>query len=267
MADDAGYETIRYTRRAHVGTLTLNRPAKLNALNPQMRTELGHLGARLAEDDGLHCLVVAGAGSSFSAGLDLAEAMTGTLARFAERDPDDEETIELGLEVAGVFEFIPELRCPSVAAVHGHAYGAGLQLALACDFRIFAEGARVGLIEGRYGLLPDMGATFRLPRIIGEGRARELILLGEIVDAAEAFRIGLANRIVPDDQLDSAVNEFAERLAAQPPTAVHGARAAIDAGWRLDSATSLRMAVAAQARCLASDEFKGVLRPSGSASR
>ncbi|MUM27881.1 enoyl-CoA hydratase/isomerase family protein, partial [Mycolicibacterium sp. CBMA 295] len=237
-------------------TLTLNRPAKLNALNPQMRTELGHLGAQLAEDDTLRCLVVAGAGTSFSAGLDLSEAMTGTLAQFVDRDPDDDETIELGLAVAGVFEFIPQLPCPSVAAVHGHAYGAGLQLALACDFRIFAEGARVGLTEARYGLLPDMGATFRLPRIIGEGRARELILLGEIIDAAEAFRIGLANRIAPDHQLDSAVDEFAERLAAQAPLAIRGARAAIDAGWRLGPATSLRMTVAAQARCLASDDFK-----------
>ncbi|MEV0672283.1 enoyl-CoA hydratase/isomerase family protein [Mycobacterium sp. NPDC050441] len=253
------YETIRYDRRAHVGTLTLNRPAKLNALNPQMRTELGHLGAQLADDDTLRCLVVAGTGRSFSAGLDLAEAMTGTLARFVDRNPEDDATIELGLDVAGVFEFIPKLPCPSVAAVHGHAYGAGLQLALACDFRVFAEDARVGLTETRYGLLPDMGATFRLPRLIGEGRARELILLGQIIDAAEALRIGLANRVVPDDQLGSAVAEFAGQLAAQPPAAVRGARAAIDAGWRLGPAAGLRMAVAAQARCLASDEFKNAL--------
>lgn len=253
------YETIRYARRAHVGTLTLNRPAKLNALNPGMRTEIRDLGAQLAGDVALRCLVIAGAGTSFSAGLDLTEAMTGTLAQFADRDPDDDATIDLGLEVAGVFEFIPKLPCPSIAAVHGHAYGAGLQLALACDFRIFAEGARVGLTETRYGLLPDMGATFRLPRLVGEGRARELILLGEIIDAAEALRIGLATRVVPDDQFGSAVAEFAEQLAAQPPAAIRGARAAIDAGWRLGPAAGLRMAVAAQARCLASDEFKNAL--------
>ncbi len=259
MAERTGYQTIRYERRAHVGTLTLNRPAKLNALNPEMRTELGDLGAKLADDDTIRCLVVAGAGTSFSAGLDLDEAMTGTLARFAGRDPDDDATIDLGLEVAGVFEFIPKLPCPSIAAVHGHAYGAGLQLALACDLRIFAEGARVGLTETRYGLLPDMGATFRLPRLVGEGRARELILLGEVIDAAEAARIGLANRIVPDDQLGSVAAELAERLAAQPPAALRGARAAIDAGWRLSPAAGLRMAVAAQARCLASDEFRNAL--------
>ncbi len=208
MAAHTEYETIRYTRRSHVGTLTLNRPAKLNALDPQMRTELNRLGAQLADDDTLRCLVVAGAGTSFSAGLDLAEAMTGTLAQFVDRDPDDEETIRLGLDVAGVFEFIPKLPCPSVA---------------------------------------------------GESRARELILFGEIIDAAEAFRIGLANRVVTNNQFDSAVTEFADRLAAQSPMAVRGARAAIDAGWRLGPATSLRMAVAAQARCLASDEFGNAL--------
>ena len=104
-------------------------------------------------------------------------------------------------------------------------------MALACDFRIFAEGTRVGLIETRFGLLPDMGATVRLPRIIGEARARELILLGEIVDADEALRIGLANKVVSGHDLEAAAVELAERLAAQPPLAVRGARQAIDAAW------------------------------------
>ncbi|GAS92256.1 enoyl-CoA hydratase/isomerase family protein [Mycolicibacterium brisbanense] len=249
------YETLDYSRRGGIGTLTLNRPDKLNALNPQMREELCRLGALLADDDTLRCLVVTGAGTSFSAGLDLSEAMTGTLAQFVGRTPD-EETVALGLGIAGVFEFIPELPCPSVAAVRGHAYGAGLQLALACDFRIFAADARVGLTESRYGLLPDMGATFRLPRIVGEGRARELILLGEIIDAAEALRIGLANRVVAGDELDYAADEFAERLAAQPSLAVRGARAAIEAGRHLGSAAALRVAVEAQARCLNSADFQ-----------
>ena len=88
--------------------------------------------------------------------------------------------------------------------MRGHAYGAGLQLALACDFRIFAEGTKVGLLETRYGIMPDMGATVRLPRIVGESRARELILLGDIIDADEALRIGLANRVVAAADLDAA---------------------------------------------------------------
>lgn len=249
------YQTIRYGRLGQVGTLTLARPDKRNAVNPAMRAELVQLGARLLGDDTLRCVVVTGDGPSFCAGIDLVEDMAGTLAAFAER-PVDDETVQLGLQVAGTFEWIPRLGCPSVAAVRGHAYGAGLQLALACDFRVFSDDARVGLTETRYGLLPDMGATFRLPRIIGEGRARELILLGEVVDADEALRIGLANRVVGDDELDSAAFEFAEHLADQSLVAVSGARRAIDAGRGLDDAASLRAAVAEQARCLASAEFR-----------
>ncbi|OBJ32151.1 enoyl-CoA hydratase/isomerase family protein [Mycolicibacter heraklionensis] len=249
------YRNIRYDRSEHIGTLALSRPEKRNAINPAMRAELDHLGSQMLADETLRCLIVTGDGPSFSAGIDLVEDMAGTLTEFAER-PLDDETVELGIRVAGTFEWIPQLGCPSVAAVRGHAYGAGLQLALACDFRILAHDARVGLTETRYGLLPDMGATFRLPRLIGEGRARELILLGEVVDAAEALRIGLANRVVGDDELDSAAREFAQRLASQPPVAVRGARRAIEAGRTLDDATSLRAAVTEQARCLASDEFQ-----------
>lgn len=249
------YQTIRYDRRDDVGTLTLARPEKRNAVNPAMRAELDHLGRQLLADEALRCLIVAGDGPCFSAGIDLVEDMAGTLTAFAER-PVDDETVERGLRMAGIFEWIPRLDCPSVAAVRGHAYGAGLQLALACDFRILARDARVGLTETRYGLLPDMGATFRLPRLVGEARARELILFGKVIGAAEALRIGLANRVVGDDELDSAAREFAECLASQPPIAVQGARRAIDAGRRLDDAAGLRAAVAEQARCLASDEFR-----------
>jgi enoyl-CoA hydratase/carnithine racemase len=244
------YETIRYDRKGHIGTLTLARPEK----HPTMRSELLELGERLKTDETLRCLIVAGDGPTFCAGIDLTEDMAGTLGEFARR-PFDDKIVELGLAVAGAFEWIPRLGCPSVAAVRGHAYGAGLQLGLSCDFRIFGESARVGLIETRYGLLPDMGATFRLPRIIGESRAREMILLGNIIGADEARRIGLANRVVDDNELVSAAGEFADRLAAQPPLAVRGARRAIDVGQRADADRGLRTAVEEQARCLLSEDF------------
>lgn len=249
------HQTIRYERAGHIGTLTLARPQKRNAQNPLMWQELATLGADLLADQTLRCLVVAGEGPSFSAGIDLVEGMAGMLAEMAQR-PLDENTLELGLAVAGTFSWIPRLSCPSVAAVRGHAYGAGLQLALACDFRVFGRGARVGLVETRYGILPDMGATVRLPRIVGEGRARELILLGEVIDAAEALRIGLANRVVDDGDVESAAAELAARLAAQPPLALQGARRAIDAAWSRDADDSFRVAVEEQIRCLASDDFK-----------
>lgn len=161
------YQTIRYERSGHIGTLTLARPDKRNAQNPLMWQELARLGTQLLPDETLRCLVVAGEGPSFSAGIDLVEGLAGMVPKLTERPPD-EHTLEVGLAAAGTFSWIPRLGCPSVAAVNGHAIGAGLQLALACDFRVFAQGARVGLTETRYGILPDMGATVRLPRIVGE---------------------------------------------------------------------------------------------------
>ena len=249
------YQTIRYQRQGGVGTVTLARPGKRNAQNPLMWQELARLGAELLPDETLRCLVVAAEGPVFSAGVDLAEGMTGLLGEWADRT-DEEQAMAEGTAAAGTFSWIPELGCASVAAVRGHAYGAGLQLALACDFRIFAEGTKVGLIETRFGLLPDMGATVRLPRIVGEARARELILLGEIVDADEALRIGLANKVVPGHDLEAAAAELAERLAAQPPLAVRGARQAIDAAWHRSPQESSRVALEAQLRCLKSEDFK-----------
>lgn len=248
------YQTIRYQRQGGVGTLTLARPGKRNAQNPLMWQELARLGAELLTDETLRCLVVTAEGPVFSAGIDLVEGMAGLLADWAAR-PADESTIAEGMAAAGTFSWIPELGCASVAAVRGHAYGAGLQLALACDFRIFAEGTRVGLPETRFGLLPDMGATVRLPRIIGEARARELILLGEVIDAGEALRIGLANKVVPGADLEAAAAELAGRLAAQPPLAIRGARRAIDAAWHRGPQESVRVALEAQLRCLQSEDF------------
>jgi enoyl-CoA hydratase/carnithine racemase len=251
------YETIRFERQAEIATLALARPAKRNAQNPRMWRELRDLGGRLVGDETLRCLVVTGDGPSFSAGIDLVEGMAGAIGELAGRPPDERASaVAAAREAAGTFNWIPGLPCPSVAAVRGHAYGAGLQLALACDFRVFSETALVGLIETRFGLLPDMGATYRLPRIIGEGRARELILLGEIIDAAQALRIGLANRVVPDGDLEGAAYELAGRLAAQPPLAVRGARRAIDAAWYLDPDASFRVALEEQLRCIASEDFK-----------
>jgi enoyl-CoA hydratase/carnithine racemase len=138
------YKTIRYQRHGDIGTLTLARPGKRNVQNPLMWEELSQLGAELLPDETLRCLVVTGEGSTFSAGIDLVEGMAGMMADLAER-PDDEDALAVGLAAAGTFSCIPEFGCASVAAVPGHAYGAGLQLALACDFRVFAEGTKVGV--------------------------------------------------------------------------------------------------------------------------
>jgi enoyl-CoA hydratase/carnithine racemase len=251
----ASYQTIRYVKSGHVGTLTLARPEKRNAQNPLMWQELAQLGIELLADHTLRSLVVAGDGSSFSAGIDLVEGLAGMIAGFAAQTPH-EHRVKAGLSVAGTFNWITKLACPSIAAVQGHAYGAGLQLAIACDFRVFGQDAKVGLTETRYGILPDMGATVRLPRIVGDARARELILMGEVIDSAEALRIGLANRVVADSEVLSTATELALRLAGQPPLAIQGARTAMDAAWFRDPDDAFAVAVEAQIRCLESDDFK-----------
>ena len=153
------YTTIRYERDRDVGTLTLARPAKRNAQNPLMWEELAQLGTELLSDETLRCLVVMGEGPTFSAGVDLIEGMAGLLSDAAER-AGDEELRAVGRAAAETFSWIPKLGCPGVAGGRGH------QLALACDFRVFAQGTKVGLVEMRFGILPDMGATVRLPRIV-----------------------------------------------------------------------------------------------------
>lgn len=257
----ARFETIRFTHDGAIGTLALARPEKLNALNPQMLRELRELGEDLVGRPhmDLRCLVISGQGSSFSAGLDLTEGIAGDVARLAE-GPPGEAMIDAGRAIAGTFEWIPHLSCPSVAAVHGHAYGAGLQLALACDFRIFAHGSLVGLTETRFGLLPDMGATWRLPRVVGPARAREMILLGDIIDAETALRTGLANYVVARESLETAAAELAHRIASQPPLAIAGARRAMARSYDVDDDAALAAALAEQARCLTSHDFEEALR-------
>ena len=252
------YATIGFEQQDHVGVLTLQRPHKLNAVNPAMRDELVDLGAALQRNASLRCLVLRGAGPAFSSGLDLHEGLGDLLGDWSDTLAG-EELIEKGLALAGAFEWIPRLDVPSVAAVHGHAYGAGLQLALACDFRVFARSARAGLVESRYGLLPDMGATFRLPRLVGDAVARRMILLGEVLDGTDAAAIGLADQVVADDDLDQAVEALAGRLAAQPHLAVRGARRAMAAAWDLPDREALRAAVTEQAVCLKSDDFRALM--------
>jgi enoyl-CoA hydratase/2-(1,2-epoxy-1,2-dihydrophenyl)acetyl-CoA isomerase len=253
------FDTICFDLVDNVGTLTLNRPSKHNAQNPQMWAELRELGPHLVGHNTMRCLVIAGAGPSFSAGIDLVEGLAGLISEIADQ-PDDERVIERGVEAAGTFSWIRRLRCPSIAAVHGHAYGAGLQLAIACDLRIFANNATVGLTETRYGILPDMGATVRLPRLVGDSRARELILLGDLLGADDALRIGLADRVVDAAELTATAHDLAAQIAAQPPLAVQGARRAIDAAWTSTPDDAFAVAIEEQLRCLRSEDFREARR-------
>src|SRR5205085_7983358 len=140
-------------------------------------------------------------------------------------------------------------------ALRGYALGGGLQLALACDLRIAARGTKLALPEHKYGILPDLGGTYWLPRIVGPAKAKELIFTAGTIDADEALSIGLVNRVVDDAELDAAVTALAERIAGQPPIAVRGAKRAIDKAAHQSLGEGLREAAVAQAGCIRSADF------------
>jgi len=270
-------ETLAYERIGPVGWLRLNRPDRLNAMTIQMWTELAKLGGELADDTRLRCLVVIGQGRAFSSGIDVDALRSEAGGLFAEagahagdaddsgapRTPDgrplmapgDDRLVRAIAELQEAYTWLADAPYPTIAAVRGYALGGGLQLALACDMRIVARGTKLGLPEHRYGLLPDLGGTYWLPRLVGPAKAKELIFTGETIDADEALRIGLANRVVEDADLEKAAGTMAEAIAAQPPIAVRGTKRAIDRSARQTLGEGLREAAVGQAECIRSGDF------------
>jgi len=219
------------------------------------------LGQELREDSEVRALVVIGEGRSFSAGIDTSQfggdlfgGNGNSTASGAGRTEDP--LVAAILRTQDAYNWLEEAPYPTIAAVRGHALGAGLQLALACDIRVVARGARLGLLEHRYGLLPDLGGTQRLPRLVGAGKAKELIFTAQQIDAEEAQRIGLVEQLVDDTTLEQTVTELAERIAAQPPLAVRGAKRAVNAALDLPTREGLRLEAEGQAACLRSQDFK-----------
>jgi enoyl-CoA hydratase/carnithine racemase len=261
-------ETLAYERIGPVGWLRLNRPDKLNAQTPAMWSELAKLGSELGDDSRLRALVVIGQGRAFSSGIDVGELMAmGSAGLFAEAgsaaedgetpaaDPRADRLVSAILEIQEAFVWLERAPFPSIAAVRGYALGAGLQLALACDLRVVARGSKLGVPEHRYGLVPDLGGTWRLPAAVGTAKAKELILTGESIDAEEAHRVGLANRLCEDAELEAVAGALAEVLAAQPPIAVRHAKALVDAAGSQQLEESRLAVAAAQAECIRSADF------------
>jgi len=245
-------ETLIFERDGRIGRLRLNRPAKLNAQTPQMWAELRDLGRSLRDDRDLRCLIVSGEGRAFSSGIDLSE-ITGPGGLAAAAGTGEDRLAALIRQGQEAFTWLVGAPFASVAALRGYALGAGLQLALACDLRVAARGTQLGALEFRYGLLPDLGGTAWLPRLVGPARAKELVFTAARIDGDEALRIGLVNRVVEEVELDAAVDALAETIAAQPPLALMHAKRAIDAFP--DEERSLQLAAEGQAVCLRSDDF------------
>ncbi|MDP2483174.1 MAG: enoyl-CoA hydratase [Candidatus Palauibacterales bacterium] len=204
-----------------VGTVTLNRPDRLNAFFGSMRDEIAEALEELAGRPDVRVVVVTGRGRAFCAGADVSY-----MADLLERGAYDEANL---LVTAGrrVIRSILEMPKPVIAALNGPAAGGGANLALACDLRIASDRALIGQTFNRIGLAPDWGGSWLVPRLVGRGRAAELFFLGEMVDAAEAERIGLVNRVVPHADLEDAVREVAGRLAAKPALALSLAKEAL----------------------------------------
>ncbi len=227
-----GYEAIRYELADGVATVTLDRPDVHNAMNEKMRQELVRCFDDLAASDDARVIVVTGAGErAFSAGADIREFVAPQVpTRFRES--------RKRVDFRAVMDRCPQ---PIIAAVRGYAFGGGLELALACDIRIAGEDARLGLTEIDLAIIPGGGGTQRLPRLVGRGRALEMILTGARIDAREALRIGLVERVVPAAEVLASALALAKTLAAKAPVALRYAKEAVVKGLELPLADGLRL--------------------------
>jgi enoyl-CoA hydratase/carnithine racemase len=200
-----------------------------------------------ADDPDVRCVVVRGAGPMFSSGMDL-----GTLGELAQTPERLRTFRRYCIEAFNAAEEMPK---PVICAIHGACIGGALELALACDLRVIAADALVGMPETRIGLIPDVGGSSRLPQVVGLGRAKELIMTGKLIGAEEAERIGLATRVAPAAELDRAVEQLAGELLACAPVAVGLAKRVMDASARPALAATLELEVVAQERCAATADF------------
>ncbi|HET9986467.1 MAG TPA: enoyl-CoA hydratase-related protein [Longimicrobiales bacterium] len=228
----ADYRFLSIERDDAIATVTVNRPEKLNALNADTIAELDAAFRELEADAAIRGVVLTGAGEkAFVAGADIAElAQMGPVSG-----------VRVSRQGQDAFRFLERMRKPVIAAVNGFALGGGLELALACHLRIAGENARFGLPEVKLGIIPGYGGTVRLPRLVGRGRALEMILTGDMIDATEAHRIGLVNQIVPRAQLMEAARGLAAKIAANGPVAVALALEAVDFGYHASTEDALRL--------------------------
>jgi enoyl-CoA hydratase/carnithine racemase len=233
--------------RGAVRHVVLNRPEKRNAFNDELVLGLRAALLAAADDDGVHCVVVRGAGPMFSSGMDVGflGALTGEPERLrASRRP-----------IIETWNLLEEMPKPTIVQIHGACIGGAMELALAADLRVMAADAVMGLVETRVGLVPDVGGSSRLPSVVGLGRAKEMIMASKLVDGIEAERIGLVNRVAPSDELDEATEQLVSELLACAPRAVAYAKRILDTVAKPNLSATLELEVAAQELCARSEDF------------
>jgi enoyl-CoA hydratase/carnithine racemase len=229
--------------RDAVRHVVLNRPEKRNAMNQALLVELGDALRAATNDASVHCVILRGEGAVFSAGVDLGE-----LASFA-GDPNVLRPFRnVFLDCANLCEAMPK---PVVCQAHGACFGGALEVALGCDLRIASDDAKFSLPEVKFGIIPDVGGSSRLPAVVGLGRAKELIMTARTIDAQEAHRIGLVNRVVAAEDLEQATQTLVDELLANSHVAVGRAKRVMDASARPTLAQTLELEVSVQEYCIA----------------
>jgi enoyl-CoA hydratase len=241
------YQTILFEKADGIAKVTLNRPDKLNALNSTVYNELYDVFEAIENDPEVRVVVLTGAGErAFAAGSDVAEM----------QDMGPLEAQKFMATIRKTSDLIYSLTRPTIAAIHGYALGGGCELSMCCDLRICSEKARFGQPEINLGLIPGASGTQRLPRLIGAAKAKELIFLGDMIDAATALNLGLVNKVVPVDRLMDEAMDWAKKLAGKSGPVLAMAKSAINTGLDTDIASGLSMETRCNAVCFATYDRK-----------
>jgi enoyl-CoA hydratase len=241
------YHNIIFGLEDGIATITFNRPKALNAMNAETVKELLHAATACKNDPNVKVLIVTGSGEkAFVAGADISQMQD-------MKPVDALSFMELGHETLRLIETMPK---PSIAAINGFALGGGTEISLACDVRFAAQNAVFGQPEILIGLIPGWGGTQRLPRIIGMGRAKELILGGGQITALRAYEIGLVNQVLPPDQLLPEAQKFARKLTTLPGFALKMAKHSINFGYDLSLDNATRLEAQCCAQCFSTDDQK-----------
>lgn len=239
------FKSIEFSVEDGIATITLNRPEAMNALNRDLIGELEEAVDQIGQDPKVRVVVITGAGEkAFAAGADIYEFKTMNAV----------EALNFVQQVQRVYNKIERLPQPVLAAVNGYALGGGCELMMACDIIYACEHAKFGLPEINLGLIPGAGGTQRLPRLIGEPRAKEMLFTGEMIDAQEACRIGLVNRVVPADELMPEVRKLAERIKSKSSVALRAVKEAVEEGYDLDLVKGLAIEAKLLALCFSTED-------------